>query len=151
MLVASNGKFSSAHDGKFSSVSNRKFSFVARAHSLSNPKPAGTVAYKNLTQIKAKTAVEEVEDQKTAAEVEDARLSQPSPPWSCMPCCPTAPGDLAASFKVSPGIKLDVSILAHTQWVWQGQTFEVTPEKLGLISPLGSTGQGPAILIPDPF
>merc|ERR1712037_750566 len=36
---------------------------------------------------KAKTAVEEVEDQKTAAEVEDARLSQPSPPWSCMPCC----------------------------------------------------------------
>ena len=68
-----------------------------------------------------------------------------------MPCCPTAPGDLAASFKVSPGIKLDVSILAHTQWVWQGQTFEVTPEKLGLISPLGSTGQGPAILIPDPF
>ena len=68
-----------------------------------------------------------------------------------MPCCPTAPGDLAASFKVSPGIKLDVSILAQTQWVWQGQTFEVTPEKLGLISLLGSTGQGPAILIPDPF
>ena len=53
--------------------------------------------------------------------------------------------------KLSPWIKLDVSSLAQTQWVWQGQTFEVTPEKLGLISPLGSTGQGPAILIPDPF
>ena len=68
-----------------------------------------------------------------------------------MPGCPTASGDFATSFKVSPGIKIDVSSLAQTQWVWQGQTFEVTPEKLGLISLLGSTGQGPAILIPDPF
>ena len=44
--------------------------------------------------IDQKTAVEEVVDQKTAAEVEDARLSPSSPPWSWLPGCSTAPGDL---------------------------------------------------------